>query len=173
MITAIASIDRNWGIGKLNPKTGKGQLLFNIPADLKFFKETTKGKVVVMGYSTYQSLPKKPLPDRVNVVLWDQADGLDSIPGCITFSRFGALLDFVKIIAKAQEVFICGGQSIYNLFLDYFDGAYITKVDAEDKEATAFFPNLDNDDRFFEALGFELEERDPNYAIEIVYYKRK
>ena len=71
MITAIVAVDKNWAIGGLN-KEGKPDLLFKLPKDLTWFKEKTLSSVVVMGMTTYQSLPKKPLPKRINVVLWDQ-----------------------------------------------------------------------------------------------------
>ena len=58
MVKGIVCVDKNWGIGKANG------LLFKLPADMKFFKEITKHNIVVMGYSTYLSLPKRPLPDR-------------------------------------------------------------------------------------------------------------
>ena len=140
-IVCASAID--WGIGKNNG------LLFNLPADMKFFRETTKHNIVVIGYSTYLSLPKKPLPNRVNIVLWDKATSLDCLKDCITFNNFDALLNFVKILSKEYDVFICGGASIYKLFLPYYDEVLVTKVDAEDKEATAFFPNLDKEESYY------------------------
>ena len=140
MIKGIVCVAKDWGIGKANG------LLFNLPADMKFFRETTKHNVVVMGYSTYLSLPKRPLPNRVNVVLWDKAPlPVETKEGVIFFNNFEALLSFVKILSKEYDVFICGGASVYKLFLPYYDEVLVTKVDAEDKEATAFFPNLDKE----------------------------
>ena len=78
MIKGIVCVDNNWAIGKVNKETGVGQLLFSIPADMKFFRETTKHNIVVMGKATYDSLPKRPLPGRVNVILWDKATSLDN-----------------------------------------------------------------------------------------------
>ena len=57
-------------------------------------------------------------------------------------------MSYVKILSKEYDVFICGGASIYKLFLPYYDEVLVTKVDAEDKEATAFFPNLDEEDSY-------------------------
>ena len=149
MIKGIVCVDKNWGIGKVNKETGVGQLLFNIPADLKYFKEHTNYNVVVMGYSTYLSLPKRPLPNRVNVVLWDKAPlPVETKDGVIFFNNFDALLAFVKALAKVYNVFICGGASVYRLFLPYYDEVLVTAVDAEDPEATAFFPNLDENPDF-------------------------
>ena len=107
MIKGIVYVDNNWAIGKVNKETGVGQLLFSIPADMKFFRETTKHNVVVMGYSTYLSLPKRPLPNRINVVLWDKAPlPVETKDGVIFFNNFEALLSFVNILSKEYDVFI-------------------------------------------------------------------
>ena len=63
MISAIVAVDENWGIGF------NGELLEKIPEDIKYFKETTAGHVVVMGSKTWDSLPKKPLPERTNIII--------------------------------------------------------------------------------------------------------
>jgi dihydrofolate reductase len=67
MISAIVAVDQNWGIGY------KGELLEHLPPDLKYFKELTTGHVVVMGRKTWDSLPKKPLPNRINYVITREA----------------------------------------------------------------------------------------------------
>ena len=166
MIKGIVCVAKDWGIGKSNG------LLFNLPADMKFFRETTKHNIVVMGYSTYLSLPKRPLPGRVNVVLWDKATSLDCLEGCITFNAFEQLLNFVKILSKEYNVFICGGGSIYKLFLPYYDEILVTKVDAEDKEATVFFPNLDINESYYisETLGSGI---DNGLSYKFLKYKRR
>ncbi|MDY5928681.1 MAG: dihydrofolate reductase [Candidatus Onthovivens sp.] len=172
MIKGIVAVSRDWAIGKVNKETGVGQLLFNIQADMKFFRETTKHNIVVMGYSTYLSLPKRPLPGRVNIVLWDKATSLDCLEGCITFNAFEQLLNFVKILSKEYDVFICGGASVYKLFLPYYDEVLVTKVDAEDKEATAFFPNLDINESYYinEELGSGI---DNGLSYKFLKYKRR
>jgi dihydrofolate reductase len=172
MIKGIVCVDKNWAIGKVNKETGVGQLLFNIPADLKYFKEKTNHNIVVMGKATYDSLPKKPLPNRVNIVLWDKATSLDCLDNCITFNNFDALLKFVKILAKEYDVFVCGGASIYRLFLPYYDEVLATVVEAEDLEATAFFPNLDENENFQEAIGGEEAESN-GYKIIFKKYEAK
>lgn len=166
MIKGIVCVAKDWGIGKSNG------LLFNLPADMKFFRETTKHNIVVMGYSTYLSLPKRPLPGRVNVVLWDKATSLDCLEGCITFNAFEQLLNFVKILSKEYDVFICGGASVYKLFLPYYDEVLVTKVEAEDKEATAFFPNLDINESYYisEELGSGI---DNGLSYKFLKYKRR
>ena len=172
MIKGIVAVDRNWAIGKINKKTGVGQLLFSIPADLAYFKSNTINKICIFGKATYDSLPKRPLPGRVNVVLWDKATSLDCLEGCITFNAFEPLLNFVKILSKEYDVFICGGASVYKLFLPYYDEVLVTKVDAEDKEATAFFPNLDEEDSYCisEELGSGV---DNGLSYKFLKYVRK
>ena len=145
MISGIVCVDKHWAIGK------KGGLLFKLPADLKFFKEKTKGHIVVMGYNTYMSLPEKnrPLPGRINVVLWDKASNtVETKDDIIFFNNFKVLLSFVKILSKEFEVFICGGGMLYKAFLPYYDRVYVTKVNAIDTNADTFFPDLDEDKNF-------------------------
>ena len=165
MINGIVCVDNHWGIGKNNG------LLFNLPADMKFFRETTKHNIVVMGYSTYLSLPKRPLPNRVNIVLWDKATSIDCLENCITFNTFDSLLNFIKILAKEYEVYICGGASVYKLFLPYYDRVLVTHVNAVDNEATAFFPNLEEDKSYHieKILGSGI---DNNLSYEFRVYKK-
>ncbi len=167
MIKGIVCAAKDWGIGKANG------LLFNLPADMKFFRETTKHNVVVMGYSTYLSLPKRPLPNRVNVVLWDKAPlPVETKDDVIFFNNFEALLSFVKILSKEYDVFICGGASVYKLFLPYYDEILLTYVDKIDPEATVFFPNLGEDGNYsLEEITGEGKEGDLHYEFRT--YKRK
>ena len=172
MINGIVCVDKNWGIGKVD-ENGQGQLLFHLKKDMAFFKEKTLHNVVVMGYSTYLSIPEKfrPLPDRLNVILWDKATSLDCIPDCITFSKFEPLLNFVKTLGKGCEVYISGGASVYRLFQPYYDQVFVNKVEAEDKDACAFFPNLDEDENFEVAAIFPQEE-DNGYKTMLYRYVR-
>ena len=136
MIKAIVCVAKDFGIGK------KDGLLFNIPADMAHFKAETLGHVCLFGFSTYMSLRHRPLKDRVNIVLWDKATSLDCLEGAITFSDFDQMLKFVQILAQTEDVFVCGGASIYKAMLPYTQVIDITFVDAVDPEATAFFPNI-------------------------------
>ncbi len=129
---AIVCVDSNWGIGKGN------DLLFSLPLDMKFFRETTKEKIVVMGGKTLRSFPNaKPLPKRVNIVLSKSEERDD----CIICKDFDALLNTLKGY-NSDDIFIIGGGSFYEMMLPYCDEALITKVKANG-EATVFFPNLD------------------------------
>lgn len=173
MIKGIVAVARDWAIGKVNKETGRGELLFNIPADLAYFKNNTLNKICIFGKATYDSLPKRPLPNRVNVVLWDKAPlPVETKDGVIFFNNFEALLSFVKILSKEYDVFICGGASVYKLFLPYYDEVLVTKVDAEDKEATAFFPNLDEEESYYisEELGGGV---DNGLSYTFLKYKRR
>lgn len=133
-MNAIAAVDRNWGIGRDNG------LLVHLPGDLKYYKEKTRGKVIVVGRKTLESFPGgRPLPDRVNIVLSASPDFVrDDCVVCRTKE------DVMEELAKydGEQVFICGGESVYRLFLEDCDKVYVTKIDG-DFEADTFFPNMD------------------------------
>lgn len=131
---AIVAVDKNWGIGF------NGELLEHIPEDMKFFKNMTLNKVVVMGRKTFDSLPNgEPLKDRINVVisktLYDRKD-------IVLFEDTKKALEYL-IDDSHEDVFIIGGESIYKEFLMYCDEVYVTKIDKE-YMADRFFPDLDN-----------------------------
>ncbi|MBR2967799.1 MAG: dihydrofolate reductase [Clostridia bacterium] len=127
----IVAVSKSWGIGKDN------KLLFSLKEDMKFFKQTTSGKVVVMGKNTYLSLPKRPLKDRINIVLTREC--FDD--GSITVKDMDELFAQIKKY-DTDNVYIIGGASMYKQMLPYCDTAFITKVDA-DSEADTYFTNLD------------------------------
>jgi len=135
MIISIVCCAKDYGIGKANG------LLFDIPEDMMHFRKETTGKICVFGYNTYMSLPKRPLKNRINVVLWDKATSMDCLPGAITFNDFNALMNFVKIMSSQYDVYISGGAGVYAATLPYVDLIDLTLVDAVDPEATAFFPD--------------------------------
>lgn len=130
----IVAVDKNWGIGK------NGNLLFNIPEDMKFFRETTTDKVVIMGHNTLKSLPNgKPLKNRVNIVL--SKDKSLKINGAIVCSSVDEVLEKVKGY-NSDDVFVIGGQKIYEQFINFCKFALITKVE-ESGDADTFFPDVD------------------------------
>ena len=166
MIKGIVAVGTNWAIGK------KNGLLFKLKKDMQAFTQATTGNIVVMGYSTYLSLPKRPLKNRVNVVLWDKATSMDCLPDCITFNDFNQLVNFIKILSTEYTVFIIGGGMLYKSMLPYYDEVYVNKVDATDPEATVFFPDLDRNPNF--KLDLECkEEEDNGYITKLCIYKRK
>ena len=129
---AIVAVDEKWGIGKNN------DLLFSIPEDMKFFRQTTLNKVVVMGSNTLKSFPNgAPLKNRVNIVLSTTVNRDD----CIVVRSLEELKNKIKEY-EPSEVFLIGGAKLYGTMIDYCDEAYITKGKA-DGNAQVFFPNLD------------------------------
>ncbi|MBQ2847927.1 MAG: dihydrofolate reductase [Clostridia bacterium] len=131
---AIVNVDNNWGIG-IGDK-----LLNHIPADMKFFKETTTGNVVVMGRATFMTFPgPKALPNRVNIVI--TRDESWSAPDVIVCHSIEELFEQLERY-DSDTVYVIGGSSVYQQLLPYCDTAYVTKVDTG-KTADKFFPNLD------------------------------
>lgn len=132
MIYAIVHVDKQWGIGKGN------DMMFSLPKDMKFFRETTMGHTVVMGGNTLRSFPgQKPLKNRVNIVL-SRGQVRDD---CVIVRSYEALKTAIKN-REDEDVFVIGGGEVYKELLPYCHGAYVTKVDAIGG-AEVFFPNLD------------------------------
>ena len=130
----IAAVDRNWGIGKNN------KLLVSIPEDMKFFRTTTSGHVVVMGRKTLESFPNAaPLKNRVNIVL--SRDLNYKVDGAIVVHSVEELQEKLKNYSS-EEIYVIGGESIYRALLPLCDKAFITYIDYE-YDADAHFPNLD------------------------------
>ncbi|MBT9776467.1 dihydrofolate reductase [Clostridium sp. MCC353] len=132
----IVAVDKNWAIGN------KGQLLTAIPADQKLFREETMGKVVVMGRKTLESLPGgQPLYGRTNIVLTH--DRNYKVKGAVICHSLDEALEELKKY-PSEDIFICGGQVIYEQFLPYCNVAHVTYIDYA-YEADTYFPNLDKD----------------------------
>ena len=131
-MNVIVVVDEHWGIGKDN------DLLFHLPKDMAFFKQTTTGKVVVMGANTFRSFPHGALPNRVNIVLDDSGA---TYPNTITVSNVDQLDQLLRKY-DTEEIFVIGGASFYALMLNRCATAYVTKVEANGN-AEVFFPNLD------------------------------
>ena len=130
----IVAADKNWGIGVNN------NLLVSIPADMKFFRETTTGNVVVMGRKTLESFPNGlPLKNRVNVVLTKDVNY--QVKGVIIVHSMDELKEALKEY-DSDNVYVIGGATIYEQLIDYCDTAYVTKIDYS-YEADVYFPNLD------------------------------
>lgn len=159
MIRAIVAVDEKWGIGK------KNGLLFDLPLDMKFFRETTSGKTVCMGYNTLLSFPNgKPLKNRKNIVI---------CPDGVTGDGFVAVHDMpemLETIGKEDgDVYVIGGAYFYKSMLPYCDEVLVTKVKA-DGNAEVFFENLDEREDF--ELKEEGEELQTNgYTIKFTKYK--
>ena len=154
---AIAAVDRNWAIGN------RGQLLVQIPEDMKNFRALTSGKTVIYGRKTLETFPHaKPLPKRQNIILSRNPDY--TVENAVVVHSIEELLE--KIPAESDDMIVIGGDSIYHLLLPYCDKAVITKVE-NSYEADAWFDNLDQDpdwectergeDREFEGLIFHFD----------------
>lgn len=170
MISGIVCVAKDWAIGKTNKETGKGELLFNIPEDMKFFKEKTNNRIVVFGENTYLSLPKRPLKNRLNVVLCPEGHEYED---CKSEHDFDAMVRCLQnMSALGYEIFICGGAMLYKSFMDLYDRVYVTYVDAIDKEATAFFPNIDENKNFILDKDNIIKSNSNNYNIEFRIYNR-
>lgn len=143
----IVAVDKNWSIGK------NGQLLVSIPADQKLFRQETLGKVVVMGRKTLESLPGgKPLPGRTTIVLSRNPDY--QVKNALSCHSISETLDALKGW-KPEDIFIAGGQQIYEAFLPYCSTAHVTYIDYA-YEADASFPNLDREKDWI--MDLETEE---------------
>ena len=130
----IANVDSHWAIGKDN------RLLVRIPADMKFFRETTTGKVVVMGRKTLEALPNgQPLKNRTNIVLTRNKSY--RVRDAQTVFSMDELREELKKY-PSKDIYIIGGESVYRQLLDECDTAYITKDDYT-YAADVYFPNLD------------------------------
>ena len=150
MIKAIVHADKEWGIGK------NGDMMFSLPKDMKFFRETTTGHVVVMGGNTLRSFPgQKPLKNRTNIVV-SRGQVRDD---CIIVPTMSEFKEMIKSHQNEGDVYVIGGAQIYKELLPYCDEALVTRVDAIGG-ADTFFPNLDEDENF--VCVYESEPIDDN-----------
>lgn len=142
MISAVVAVDNNWGIGY------NGELLEWIPADLKRFKELTSGmdKCVVMGRKTWDSLPKKPLPKRMNFIITRHTEGMNNQAEEKCWNYYYLSMEDLKDIMLDDlicDYFIIGGGQIYKELLPLCDRVYVTKIFKEHENVDTYFPDLD------------------------------
>lgn len=156
----IVAVYDDWGIGQ------NGTQPVALSADRKFFRETTRGAMVIAGRRTIEDFPgKKPLPGRVNLVL-TRKEG--EIPG---FTVCHSPEEAVQLAKTAQRAMVIGGGSIYRQMLPLCDKAYITKVHATPTSDT-FFPNLDDDENWELSRILQSGEED-GISYEMCLYIRK
>lgn len=131
----IACINHVLAIGRNN------NLLFNISNDLKNFKTITLGNVVIMGSKTYESLPKKPLPNRINIIITHNQDYVAK--DCIVVHSIEECVALCKEKYSEMDCYVIGGGTIYDEFInrDLVDMMYITEVNNSD-EGDTYFPNV-------------------------------
>ena len=136
----IVAACQNWAIGN------HGELLYHIPDDLKRFRNMTTGKVVVYGRKTLETFPYGlALPNRTNVILSRNSEL--SVPDATVISNLTALRNYL-LQFNTDDIFIIGGAHIYAQLLEHCKSAYVTRILATPDEATAYFPNLDEDPRW-------------------------
>ncbi|MCU1268068.1 MAG: dihydrofolate reductase [Acidobacteria bacterium] len=156
MIIGIVAVDRNGAIGK------GGQLPWHYSADMKFFKETTTGHACVMGYKTWLTL-KKPLPNRLNIVLTRQAE-IEPQDSLLVVRDLESVLALIKTLKG--DLFVIGGEQVYRSFLPFIEKWMVTEVPVTVEDADAFAPSGYLDD-------FQLEEsRNIDDHLAVSFYKR-
>lgn len=158
----IVAVDKNWAIGKEN------KLLVSIPQDMKFFRETTIGKVVVMGRKTLESFPGgQALKQRTNIVL--TRDKNFTAKDAIIVHDIDELLEELKKY-NDEDIYVIGGESIYRQMLPHCNLAHVTKINHA-YEADTYFPNLDEKDEWV-VTGVSDEQTYFNLEYEFVRYER-
>lgn len=154
MISAVVCVDSNYAIGN------KNGLLAHIPEDMKHFKDLTMGATVIMGHKTYDSLPKKPLPNRLNLVVTSKAlnEYEKKEDGSIWISMEHAK-NFIKKMKQTEGyVFIIGGGQIYKALLPFCETTYVTKVFHTYEDADTFFPNIDDTQEWKQVKAGEIKD---------------
>jgi len=158
-LSIIAAIGKNNELGKNN------DLIWHLPNDLKFFKEVTTGKTIVMGKNTFDSLPKM-LPNRHHIVLTFTDEKYPS-----EVEVFKSIDEFVnKYKNSEEEIFVIGGASIYKQFIDLANTLYLTEIDAVEKSADVYFPKFDKNNWKSEII---KENSDNKINYKHVKYLRK
>lgn len=156
----IVAVYDDWGIGR------DGTQPIALSADRKFFRETTRGAMVIAGRRTIGDFPgKKPLPGRVNVAL---TRGNPDLPG---FTVCHSPEEAAELAKTADRAMVIGGGSVYRQMLSYCDTAYITKVHVT-PESDTYFPNLDEMEDWYIAETL-LSGEENGIGYEMLLYKRK
>lgn len=152
----IVAVDNNWAIGN------KGELLVSIPEDMKFFRQTTMGSVVVLGRKTLAGFPNGlPLKGRDNIIL--STNPKYQVRGATVVHSKEELLEELKQY-KDRQIFVIGGGAIYEMLLPYCKYAHVTKINYS-YQADTYFPNLDGMDNWF-----IVEESDEHTYFDLEYY---
>jgi dihydrofolate reductase len=159
----IVAVDKNWAIGYQN------KLLVSIPADMRFFRDETTGKVVIMGRKTLETFPGgQPLKNRTNIVI--TRDPEFKVKDAIVVHSVEEALEITKKY-RTDDIYVIGGDSVYRQFLPYCNIAHITKIDYS-YHADTYFPKLDQREEWVLA-----EESDEHTYYDLAYtfcrYERK
>ena len=161
MLALIAAVARNRVIGKDN------QLLWHLPEDMRHFRETTRGKPVIMGRKTWESLPDsfRPLPGRLNIVI--SRNPAYQAPGA---TLAGSIDEAIRCAGEAKEIFVIGGEELYRQAMPRADRLYLTEIDAE-FSGDAFFPEVSEQE--WQEVSRRAQEGDALPAFSFVTYQRR
>ena len=159
----IAAVDKNWAIGN------NGELLARIKGDQQYFKNATLDKVVILGRETLNTFPGgKPLKNRTNIIL--SRDKAYKVENALVVNSVGELLNCIKAY-DPKDIYVIGGQSIYDQLLPYSQTAFITKIQAS-YSADKHFPNLDIL-REWELISTSDKQVENDIVFTFNVYKRK
>ena len=162
-MTLLLAVDAYWGIGM------NGDMLYHLPGDLKRFRELTTQNIIVMGRKTYESLPRRPLSRRLNLVLTGNREY--EAPGAVVVHDLEELEEIADRLAEnKREIFLIGGGHLVRQLLDHCDRALITFVDATTPADTTV-PNLDEDPRW-KLMHREPAESPGDFAVEYREYRK-
>lgn len=155
-IIGIVAVAKNLAIGR------GGKLPWHYSSDLKFFKETTTGNAVVMGYNTFVSIGK-PLPNRLNIIL-SRTKGLEAAPDVLLLRSREEVLEFAKNFER--DIYIIGGAQVFETFADVIEKWIVTEVPLEVEDADTFMP-----EDFLD--GFELvETKELDEGLKVRFFTR-
>lgn len=157
-LSIIVAIAKNNAIGKDNG------LLYRMPNDMKRFKLTTTGHPIIMGRHTFESFPRRPLPNRRNIVMTRSGRMPDNPEGA---EWVGSLQDALDLCRAEEEVFVIGGEQVYLQALPLADKLYLTVIDDSPSEADAFFPAIDRAE--WEEVNREEHKADERHAHDYVF----
>lgn len=162
MTTLIAAVARNGVIGNRN------SIPWHLPEDFRHFKAVTQGQVVIMGSRTWESLPKRPLPGRINMVVTSKAAAnCPFIPGIADTWFLPSLgeAEFRALTYASKDIFIIGGESIYRQSIETATKLLISEVDME-PEGDTYFPDISPEI-------WQEVRRDPREGFAIVEYIKR
>ena len=163
MISLLVAAANNNAIGKNN------DLLWHLPKDMKFFKNTTWGMVIIMGRKTYESVDK-PLPGRTNIVITRQKDWKRE--GVWIADNLADAIDQAKT-TNCKEIFIIGGGEIYKESMPLADKIYMTRVDASFEDADTYFPEIDKSEWTLTSEQKERADEKHQYNFSFETWERK
>lgn len=160
----VVAIDENNAIGN------KNRLLCKLPKDMEHFKKLTEGGIVIMGRNTYDSLPKKPLSNRENIVITSNSYP-KHFPGCMISSSLDWLWEHTK--QKKQKLFFIGGAKLYEAVIGKVDKLFVTKIHHQFRNADTFFLGIDP--KVWELVAEEYHPSDKlhPYAFSFLEYKKR